>query len=393
MGLSHWSSRVLLALGTVGLVGGLVACGVTAKEDVRAGGSSVTEATFDRNAVLDDKSLRDHEAMTVTEIQSFLDETPWGTKSVLADYEEGGKSAAQIIADKAEANGINPLELLVRVQMEQGLISKTTASEEKITLAFGCGCPHSPVCGPKYEGFANQAECAAGTLRRSMDKATTATGTVSGWAKSRAKATEDGLTVTPKNAATAALYTYTPYVGEAGGGRDGVGGVSLHHQVWTRFAEFTGYGAAAAPQAPRSDEADSGATPARDAGADTGANTPDEEEGESPEGENPPKADAGSDAGPKKDKAGDNKKSDSSDDDEILGEGNAPPSSNGAPPRATGGKGKAEDLPLASEEELAGKKKSTAGGCSTSGTSGGSSAAVIGLAVAAVLVNARRKKR
>ncbi len=41
----------------------------------------------------------------------------------------------------------------------------------------------------------------------------------------------------PKNAATATLYTYTPWVGESGGGKAGVGGTSLYFRVLERFAD------------------------------------------------------------------------------------------------------------------------------------------------------------
>ncbi len=377
-----WTLLGLLAVGTA------AAC-MARETDEEVGGSraAATENEFDRNAVLDDKSLRDVGAMTVEDVQSFLEETPYdGEASVLATYEENGKTAAAIIHEKATEHGINPLELLVRLQMDKGLISKKTAKGNDIKHAFACGCPNTSVCA-KYEGFTNQADCAAGTLRRSMDRATTATGTVSGWARSRSKQTEDGLMVTPKNSATAALYTYTPYVGEAGGGRDGVGGVSLHYQVWTRFAEFTGYGLAA-PQTPQNGEADAG-TRRPDASADAGNAGEVEEEEEENEDPPPPSADAGSgDAGPpKKDDA-----KEGSDDDEILGQGNAPPTSNGPPPGGIGGKKKSEDLPMASEDELAGKKKKAASGCAMSPSSSSSSAALVAVAVAAVLVNARRRR-
>ena len=45
------------------------------------------------------------------------------------------------MVETATVHGINPLEMLVRVQMEQGLISKTTAATTTISLAFACGCP------------------------------------------------------------------------------------------------------------------------------------------------------------------------------------------------------------------------------------------------------------
>lgn len=383
------SSIGLLFLGLAAAVG--VACSSPAPDDGARGASAkVTQGAFDKNAVLDDVSLRDVDAMTAEDVQAFLDETPWGTRSALATYEVEGKTAAQIIHATAVKHGINPLELLVRLQMEQGLIRKTTATDATIDVAFGCGCPHSPVCSDKYMGFENQAECAAGTLSRSMDRAVTSTGTVSGWARSRAKQTEDGVTVTPKNAATAALYTYTPWVGEAGGGREGVGGASLHFSVWDRFATAVGYGAWATPtETPRTSETDAGA-PSSDTDA-AAPGDPGEGEEETADASAPPASDAGTrgDAAPKDEGA---PPSDGSDDGEILGEGSAPPASNGAPPKSSSpGRRGPEELPEATEEELAGKPKST-GGCSTTGSNGHGDAAAIALATAAVIVAARRRR-
>jgi len=369
--------------------------------------ASVREAEFDKNAVLTDKALRDTGALTAADIQAFLDETPWGRASVLADYAEDGKSAAEIIYEAATKHGINPLELLVRVQMEQGLVSKQTASDESITLAFGCGCPHSPVCSPKYEGFANQADCAAGTLSRSMDRALTSNGTASGWKKGEEKLTQDLVEIVPANAATAALYTYTPWVGEAGGGKKGIGGVSLHHTVWTRFADAVGYGAVANNETPREQPTD-----VLEAGADpnNGGNDGTEEEEEEADAGAAPSEDAGepsedpgptdsADAGPTDgDGSNDAPAGDEGEDDEdILSEGNAPPATNAPPPRQTGSRSKAsrggdDDLTEATEEELSAGKKKAAGGCSSSGGNA-SDASLAALVMAAAGLVAKRRRQ
>ena len=400
------------SLGILGLSGGalllgtLAACSAPPPEPSKGTSSSVTERPFDRNAVLDDKSMRDPEAMTSADVQKFLDKTPWGTKSALAKYTEGGKTAAQIMTVAAKQHGINPLEMLVRVQMEQGLISKTTATATTIGIAFGCGCPHSAVCSDKYRGFANQADCAAGTLRRSMDKALTSTGTVSGWARSKTKNTEDGVAIIPKNAVTAALYTYTPWVGEAGGGKQGVGGVSLHAQVWDRFAESVSYGAWAV-QAGNGEDAGAREDAAATADA-TAAPEPTENDAGPPVEEPPPDPDPSADAGTGNDDAGPRTDGDAgesgskgapedgSEDDEILKEGSTPPASN-APPPSTKSKtpSKPEELPQASEEELAAKAKADAG-CSvrpstSSSTGANGSALLVGIALA--LVASRRARR
>ena len=377
--------RLLGFAGGALVLGIVAACAAPVTSDGSKGSSSaVTQRAFDRNTVLDDKSMRDPTAMTVGEVQKFLDKTPWGTKSALALYKENGKSAAQIMVDTATVHGINPIEMLVRVQMEQGLISKTTAATTTIALAFGCGCPSSPVCSDAYRGFANQAECAAGTLRRSMDRALTSQGTVSGWARSKSKDTEDGITILPTNAVTAALYTYTPYVGEAGGGQTGVGGVSLHAQVWDRFAEFASYGAWAV-----------NTTTDDDGGTD--ATAPDPTPDPTPEPTPEPTPDAGhADSGSHGDAGGttgskgapDN----GSDDGKILG-GNAPPASNAPPPRAAKvTPSKPAELPTATEAELAGKP-SGGGGCSTTAHQSGDHGLLLAGAVALSLIVSRRRRR
>ncbi len=403
--------------GAIGMVvaASLGACSATPSDEAVGGDrASVREAEFDRNSVLTDKALRDTGAMTAADIQAFLDETPWGNTSVLADYEEDGKSAAEIMYEAATKHGINPLELLVRVQMEQGLVSKKTASDESITLAFGCGCPHSPVCSPKYEGFANQADCAAGTLSRSMDRALTANGTASGWKKGEEKLTQDKVEIVPANAATAALYTYTPWVGEAGGGKKGIGGASLHHAVWTRFADAVGYGVLPNNETPRetpTDVLEAGADPAPNNGGNDGNQGTPEEEEEGADAGPAPRADAGApeedpgptdsaDAGPTGDGKSDGTpaEDEGADDEDILSEGNAPPATNAPPPRQSGSRSKAskrgddDELTEATEEELSAGKKKSSGGCSSSGGNA-SDASLAALVMAAAGLVAKRRRR
>lgn len=133
-------------LGLLGLSGGalvlgiLSACAAPPVEATQGSSSSVTARAFDRNAVIDDISMRDATAMTAADLQTFLEKTPWGTTSALAKYTENGKTAAEIMVVAAKTYGINPIEMVVRVQMEQGLVSKTTATAATFAKAFGCGC-------------------------------------------------------------------------------------------------------------------------------------------------------------------------------------------------------------------------------------------------------------
>jgi MYXO-CTERM domain-containing protein len=406
-------------LGLLGLSGGAVALGLLAAcaappvEATQGTSSKVTARAFDRNAVIDDISMRDSKAMTADDLQTFLEKTPWGTVSVLATYTENGKTAATIMVDAAKTYSINPIEMVVRVQMEQGLVSKTTASTTTIAKAFGCGCADGAVCTAKYSGFTAQADCAAGTMSRSMTKALTTAGTVSGWSRGKSKASLDGLTIVPKNAATAALYTYTPWVGEAGGGKAGVGGVSLHAQVWNRFATALSYGAwapatgtadttqgASDPDAGSADSAAADAAitdPTTDPTTDPPADpTADPDAGATDPGATgdgtTPTDDAGTDAGTKKPSTK-GPPADGSDDGAILGEGSSPPASNAPPPIGNNSiPTHPEELPQASDAELAGKSKAAAG-CSTTGKDGSSNGLLIAGAAALAIVSARRKRR
>jgi MYXO-CTERM domain-containing protein len=423
-------------LGLLGLSGGalvlaiLSACATPPPEDTQGSSSSVTARAFDRNAVIDDISMRDSAATTAADLQTFLEKTPWGTASALAKYTENGKTAAEIMVDAATTYGINPIEMVVRVQMEQGLVSKTTATAATLAKAFGCGCADGAACTAKYSGFSAQADCAAGTMSRSMTKALTTTGTVSGWSRGKSKASLDGLTIVPKNAATAALYTYTPWVGEAGGGKAGVGGVSLHAQVWDRFATAMSYGAWAAPATgnanatqsathpdagptdpatpdpttdpttdpstdpPADPSTDPPTDPSTDPSTDSDAGAP-ADPGATGDGTTPD-TDAGADAGAgKKKPSTKGPPADGSDDGAILGEGSAPPSSNAPPPIGSNDiPTHPEELPEASEADLAGKTKSSSGGCSTTGhDSGSSNGLLIAGAAALAIASARRRRR
>jgi MYXO-CTERM domain-containing protein len=404
------SQSWLLVLGACAVTAAAsFACSSAPPSEVEGSSAAATAAPFDRNAVLDDVSMKDATAMSEADIQKMLDRNPWGKKSVLATYEQDGKSAAKIIHTAAVKHGINPLVLLTRLQMEQGLINKTTATAATIDVAFGCGCPHSPVCSSSYMGFENQTECAAGTLARSMVAATTSTGTVSGWARNRSKTTQDGISVTPKNAATAALYTYTPWVGEAGGGRAGVGGASLHHAVWVNLASAANYGAWGTPTGTSGTNEESSNTVQQaqpDAAVAPEPETePDPEPTPDPEPDPTPtpapSADAGSadsgpapsaDAGapPASESA---PPSDGSDDEGLLTEGSAPPSSN-TPPAKPAGRKSPEELPEASEDELTKKPKAAEGGCHVTSTDMAKNDALLfGLGLVAALVRSRRRSR
>ncbi len=214
---------------------GVVACAdhvYTGNED-----QGVTASTFDRDSALDDASFVASQEFSEDDIQRFFERTPWNTRSGLADLKEGEERASSILLRIAIVHKVNPLELLVRLQMERGLVQKTIASEGDVSLAFNCGCPDGLACDDnpdQYMGFFNQADCTAKVFRQNFDLAET-TSTLNGWKRNEAHTSEDSLTVTPKTRATCVLYNYTPYVGEGGGGKMGISGVSGYVEIRARF--------------------------------------------------------------------------------------------------------------------------------------------------------------
>ena len=174
--------------------------------------SSALAATFNPNLVMSDDNMRADNSMTAADIQAFL----VYKKSLLATRSfprhDGGASApaSVIIYEAARAFRISPKVLLVLLQKEQSLITRSasglvTGDHATLDWAVGMGCPDSGVRYEKYRGFGNQLWYAAHNL--------------SGYG-------EDGLVVGkflksgqyykpvyPVNLATYKLYAYNPSIG------------------------------------------------------------------------------------------------------------------------------------------------------------------------------------
>jgi hypothetical protein len=184
--------------------------------DTEDGKADGVPATFDRHNLVADSLFIDDGAFSVAEVQEFLEKSPYNNRSWLADYQVNGVRASQMIVDAARNEGIHPLMLLVRMQGEATLVSKTTRpSATRINAALGCGCPDGSACSAQYRGFANQLTCGAKTLRRWYDASVDGSGQ---WRRNVSRRTLDPLSVTPRNHATASLYAYTPWVLEGRGG-------------------------------------------------------------------------------------------------------------------------------------------------------------------------------
>ena len=173
-------------------------------------------ATFDANNVIGDDVFTAAAAMDVADVQAFFERSPYGTRSWLASAQIDGVSAAQAVVDAARGQGIHPLVLVARMQVESTLVSKTVApSQSRQDHALGCGCPDGSACGAAYRGLDKQLACAAKVLRTQYDASVDGSGE---WRKGVAKRTLDPKTVTPATHATASLYAYTPWVLQGTGG-------------------------------------------------------------------------------------------------------------------------------------------------------------------------------
>lgn len=219
---------------------------------------AVSATDWSAGRIVDDALFYDGNAMTVDEIQQFLNNKvpacdTWGTKlrpngqsradygrSVgvpppyicLKDYYEnptthatnfnpsaslpsGSISAAQIIWSASHDFNVSPKALLATLQKEaaENLIGDDWPWLSQYRAAMGYGCPDTAPCDAEYYGFYNQIYNAARQFRRYANfpdeyrYKTLATNFV----QYNPVASCSGTNVYIQSQATASLYNYTPY--------------------------------------------------------------------------------------------------------------------------------------------------------------------------------------
>ena len=205
---------------------------------------------FDPGNIMSDTVMSDYRTMTVEQIQAFLNSkvphcdtygqglSPWwapdynksgkterwewgqyreGVKTFtcLKDYKDSaGRSAAQLIYDKAHKYKINPQVLIVLLQKEQNLVLDTWPMQVQYKTATGYGCPDTAPCDSQYYGLENQLDWSAKMFRAILNRS-------SGWYTPYRLGINNirwnpnpacGTSqVNVRNLATVALYSYTPY--------------------------------------------------------------------------------------------------------------------------------------------------------------------------------------
>jgi hypothetical protein len=166
-----------------------------------SGGATPTSG-FSPNTIISDAKFLDTGSMSSADIQTFLGGQPGSLKSYSGtDHTGAKKTAAQMIADAAQAWHISPKVILVTLQKEQSLIANASPSQRALDWAMGCGKTDSATY-TKYQGFGNQIWFGAKTLADHRADF-----------QSGGSLSIDGHSVYPTNASTWSLYVYTPHFG------------------------------------------------------------------------------------------------------------------------------------------------------------------------------------
>jgi hypothetical protein len=245
------------ALYVIGILGLGVTSGYFAAASPQANAASVA-SDWRAGQIIDDGIFFNSSDMTVEQIQAFLNskvptcdtqgtgtsEYGGGTRAqygatrghpapfvCLKDYYEnpashennlagrqipnGAMSAAQIIKNAADTNGISVRALLVMIQKESPgpLITDTWPFDNQYTNALGFGCPDTAACDPQYAGFANQVQNAARqfTLYQRYPDSYRHKAQQNNTVLYSPTSSCGSGTVFIKSIATAGLYNYTPY--------------------------------------------------------------------------------------------------------------------------------------------------------------------------------------
>lgn len=135
------------------------------------------------------------------------------------------ESAATIIYKVAQSCGINPQVFIVMLQKEQSLVTHTWPSSWRYSMALGQGCPDTAPCDPAFAGFFYQIYGAGRQMKIYTEGR---------WFTYYAPGKTWNILYNPntacgrgpvyvENAATSALYYYTPYQPNAAALRAGYG--------------------------------------------------------------------------------------------------------------------------------------------------------------------------
>ncbi len=190
---------------------------------------------FDPTNIISDKLFFDGNAMTASEIQSFLDQrigtcsngkclnvstasissrdarVSSSTGNLICSAIQGGTMAvSELIYRVQVACGISAKVILVTLQKEQGLTTSRAPSDWNLNAAMGQACPDTAPCDPAYRGLGPQIVGGV-TQLKTYSAARFGKQPGSNYIQYNPNAGCGGTTINIQNWATASLYTYTPY--------------------------------------------------------------------------------------------------------------------------------------------------------------------------------------
>lgn len=277
--------------GPVAPGGGPASVGTAPADGVAAEGSSDVERVSDRSPlpaewwdpglIVSDANFFDADSMTVAEIDAFLAEqvpvcAHWHEQSgragdsgwpylclkdrfwqvpPLDDVGDDGwrycdplpaparASSAEVISLVATACGISPKTLLVTLEKEQGLVTDRWPWQSQFDAAMGYACYDSAPCVEAYGNFVGQVYHAARSYQMYVQRPERFN--YQPYAEN-AILFAPGCEAAPvliRNAATAALYDYTPYQPNAevlAGRTDGECGAYGNYNFWRLWFHWFG---------------------------------------------------------------------------------------------------------------------------------------------------------
>ncbi len=174
-----------------------------------------TAQAFDPSYILSDDELQDANAMDLNQIQAFLE------RGYLAEYRAEDhtgrkRDAAYIIWKAAQEHGINPKFILVLLQKEQSLVEDEDPTQKQLDWATGYAvcdtCDMDDPAIERWKGFGKQVNSAALQYIEGYLADIETYGVTAGRYGPGVTVTIDGERITPTNAATAAMYAYTPHL-------------------------------------------------------------------------------------------------------------------------------------------------------------------------------------
>jgi hypothetical protein len=238
-------SMLVRAIGTFSATGRVQAMAVHGPNDI------ISDAEFQAS-------------VTLPAIREFLVSKSSFLSKNIVDHGGATIDPAAVISNAGSVNAISPWVIITMLEKEMSLVTLTSSPGSNSTAmkcAMGYGCDNAT-----YAGFANQVSYASRSLRGYLTNLSTRGDTGYGippWKIGVAHPTEDCLTVTPANAATAALYTYNPLAGGGWGGcRQQFG---ANYRFWNLFYNIFRFGdtttnAIAEMQSPKSGSTLTGST-------------------------------------------------------------------------------------------------------------------------------------